>query len=100
MSRNAGREDHDMCPCRVSVAVGRCGWRRCTPGCDVGEPPVHAGGVRRTEPRVERLLEREGESSMVASNLVLVPGGGGVGRDVLDQLLAWDLPVRALVRRD
>jgi uncharacterized protein YbjT (DUF2867 family) len=37
---------------------------------------------------------------MVASNLVLVPGGGGVGRDVLDQLRAWDLPVRALVRRD
>ncbi|GAA1299293.1 NAD(P)H-binding protein [Pseudonocardia xinjiangensis] len=37
---------------------------------------------------------------MVASNLVLVPGGGGVGRDVLDQLLAWELPVRALVRRD
>ncbi|WP_433555968.1 NAD(P)H-binding protein [Pseudonocardia xinjiangensis] len=37
---------------------------------------------------------------MVASNLFLVPGGGGVGRDVLDQLLAWELPVRALVRRD
>jgi uncharacterized protein YbjT (DUF2867 family) len=37
---------------------------------------------------------------MVASNLVLVPGGGGVGRDILGQLLAWELPVRALVRRD
>jgi uncharacterized protein YbjT (DUF2867 family) len=37
---------------------------------------------------------------MAASNLVLVPGAGGVGRDALGQLRAWDLPVRALVRRD
>jgi len=37
---------------------------------------------------------------MVASNFVLVANAGGVGRGVLGQLRAWDLPVRALVRRD
>lgn len=37
---------------------------------------------------------------MVAPNLVLVTGAGGVGRGVLGQLRAWDVPVRALVRRD
>jgi uncharacterized protein YbjT (DUF2867 family) len=37
---------------------------------------------------------------MVASNLVLVTGAGGVGRIVLDQLRAQDVPVRAMVRRD
>lgn len=37
---------------------------------------------------------------MVASNLVLVASAGGVGRIVLDQLRAQDVPVRAMVRRD
>ena len=37
---------------------------------------------------------------MVASNVVLVASAGGVGRGVLGQLRDWDLPVRALVRRD
>ena len=37
---------------------------------------------------------------MVASNLVLIAGAGGVGRTVLDQLRAQDVPVRAMVRRD
>ncbi|MFI6494546.1 NAD(P)H-binding protein [Streptomyces sp. NPDC050564] len=37
---------------------------------------------------------------MVASNLVLITGAGGVGRTVLDQLRAQDVPVRVLVRRD
>lgn len=37
---------------------------------------------------------------MVPSNLVLVAGAGGVGRIVLDQLRAQDVPVRAMVRRD
>jgi uncharacterized protein YbjT (DUF2867 family) len=37
---------------------------------------------------------------MIASNLVLIAGAGGVGRTVLDQLRAQDLPVRAMVRRD
>ena len=37
---------------------------------------------------------------MVASNLVLIAGAGGVGRTVLDRLRAQDVPVRALVRRD
>ena len=37
---------------------------------------------------------------MVASDLVLIPGGGGVGRLVLDQLRAQGVPVRAMVRRD
>ena len=32
---------------------------------------------------------------MVASNLVLIAGAGGVGRTVLDQLRAQDVPVRA-----
>jgi uncharacterized protein YbjT (DUF2867 family) len=37
---------------------------------------------------------------MVASNLVLIAGAGGVGRTVLDQLRAQDVPVRVMVRRD
>ncbi|MFI9543629.1 NAD(P)H-binding protein [Streptomyces sp. NPDC052016] len=37
---------------------------------------------------------------MVASNLVLITGAGGVGRQVLDQLRAQDVPVRVMVRRD
>jgi uncharacterized protein YbjT (DUF2867 family) len=37
---------------------------------------------------------------MVASNLVLIAGAGGVGRTVLDQLRAQNVPVRAMVRRD
>ena len=37
---------------------------------------------------------------MVASNLVLIPGGGGVGRAVFEQLRAGDVPVRFMVRND
>ncbi|MEU4233691.1 NmrA family NAD(P)-binding protein [Nonomuraea sp. NPDC026600] len=37
---------------------------------------------------------------MAASNLVLIAGVGDVGRSVLDQLRAWDVPVRAMVRHD
>lgn len=37
---------------------------------------------------------------MVASNLVLVPGAGGVGRIVFDHLRAQDVPVRVMVRHD
>jgi len=37
---------------------------------------------------------------MVASNLVLIPGAGGVGRAVFEQLRAQDGPVRFMVRRD
>jgi uncharacterized protein YbjT (DUF2867 family) len=37
---------------------------------------------------------------MVPGNLVLIAGVGGVGRRVLEQLRAWGVPVRALVRRD
>ncbi|MGN9846347.1 NmrA family NAD(P)-binding protein [Nonomuraea sp. H19] len=37
---------------------------------------------------------------MVARNLVLIAGAGGVGRTVLGQLRAQDVPVRAMVRRD
>ncbi|MGP3916026.1 NmrA family NAD(P)-binding protein [Nonomuraea sp. 10N515B] len=37
---------------------------------------------------------------MVASNLVLIAGAGGVGRTVLGRLRAQDVPVRAMVRRD
>ncbi|WP_336212232.1 NmrA family NAD(P)-binding protein [Nonomuraea sp. LPB2021202275-12-8] len=37
---------------------------------------------------------------MVASDLVLIAGAGGVGRAVLDQLREQDVPVRAMVRRD
>jgi len=36
---------------------------------------------------------------MVPSNLVLIPGAGGVGRAVFDQLRAQDVPVRFMVRR-
>jgi len=37
---------------------------------------------------------------MAASNLVLITGASGVGRTVLDQLRAWDIPVRVLARRE
>ncbi|MFE4621702.1 NmrA family NAD(P)-binding protein [Streptomyces mirabilis] len=37
---------------------------------------------------------------MVASNLVLVSNAGDVGRAVLDQLRAQDVPTRVMVRRD
>ncbi|MFJ1602070.1 NmrA family NAD(P)-binding protein [Streptomyces sp. NPDC088253] len=37
---------------------------------------------------------------MIASNLVLIAGAGGVGRTVLEQLRAQDVPVRVMVRRD
>ena len=36
---------------------------------------------------------------MAASQLVLIPGAGGVGRAVFEQLRAQDVPVRFLVRR-
>src|SRR5215468_12496952 len=36
---------------------------------------------------------------MVASNLVLIPGAGGVGRAVFEQLRAQEVPVRVMVRR-
>ncbi|MGY6025331.1 NAD(P)H-binding protein [Streptomyces spinosirectus] len=37
---------------------------------------------------------------MTASNLVLIPGAGGVGRTVFEQLRAHDVPVRFMVRRE
>jgi uncharacterized protein YbjT (DUF2867 family) len=37
---------------------------------------------------------------MVASNLVLIAGAGGVGRTVLERLRAQGVPVRVMVRRD
>ncbi|MGW3916931.1 NmrA family NAD(P)-binding protein [Streptomyces sp. NPDC005070] len=37
---------------------------------------------------------------MVASKLVLIPGAGGVGRAVFEQLRAQDVPVRFMVRRE
>src|SRR5262249_5387697 len=37
---------------------------------------------------------------MVASNLVLIPGGGGVGRAVFVNLRAQHVPVRFMVRRE
>jgi uncharacterized protein YbjT (DUF2867 family) len=37
---------------------------------------------------------------MVAGNLVLIPGAGGVGRAVFEQLRARDVPVRVMVRRE
>jgi uncharacterized protein YbjT (DUF2867 family) len=37
---------------------------------------------------------------MVASNLVLIPGAGGVGRAVFEQLGTQDVPVRFMVRRE
>ena len=36
---------------------------------------------------------------MLARNLVLIPGAGGVGRAVFEQLRAHDVPVRFMVRR-
>jgi uncharacterized protein YbjT (DUF2867 family) len=37
---------------------------------------------------------------MVADDMVLVASAGGLGRGVLGQLRAWDVPVRGLLRRD
>nr|WSX75455.1 NAD(P)H-binding protein [Streptomyces sp. NBC_00899] len=37
---------------------------------------------------------------MVANDLVLIPGAGGVGRAVFEQLRTQDVPVRFMVRRD
>ncbi|MEU6198335.1 NmrA family NAD(P)-binding protein [Streptomyces sp. NPDC047061] len=37
---------------------------------------------------------------MVTSNLVLIPGAGGVGRTVFEQLRAQDVPVRFMVRSE
>jgi nucleoside-diphosphate-sugar epimerase len=37
---------------------------------------------------------------MVARNRVLIPGAGGVGRAVFEQLRAQDVPVRFMVRRE
>jgi uncharacterized protein YbjT (DUF2867 family) len=37
---------------------------------------------------------------MVTSNLVLIPGAGGVGRAVFELLRAQDVPVRFMVRRE
>jgi uncharacterized protein YbjT (DUF2867 family) len=37
---------------------------------------------------------------MVTNNLVLIPGAGGVGRTVFEQLRAQDVPVRFMVRRE
>ncbi|MEH0934682.1 NmrA family NAD(P)-binding protein [Micromonospora psammae] len=37
---------------------------------------------------------------MADSELVLIPGAGGVGRAVLDHLRAQDVPVRVMVRRE
>src|SRR4029077_9546220 len=37
---------------------------------------------------------------MVASNRVLIPGAGGVGRAVFEQLRAQDVPVRFMVGRE
>jgi uncharacterized protein YbjT (DUF2867 family) len=37
---------------------------------------------------------------MVASNLVLIPGTGGVGRTVFEHLRTQDVPVRFMVRRE
>src|SRR6478609_1220823 len=37
---------------------------------------------------------------MVARNLVLVPGAGGVGRAVFEQLRGQGVPVRFMVRRE
>src|SRR5262252_10984078 len=36
---------------------------------------------------------------MLGSKLVLIPGAGGVGRAVFEQLRAQDVPVRFMVRR-
>ncbi|MEW2159871.1 NmrA family NAD(P)-binding protein [Streptomyces sp. NPDC007189] len=37
---------------------------------------------------------------MIANNLVLIPGAGGVGRTVFEHLRAQDVPVRFMVRRE
>ncbi|MEU1597893.1 NmrA family NAD(P)-binding protein [Streptomyces sp. NPDC005708] len=37
---------------------------------------------------------------MIADNLVLIPGAGGVGRAAFEQLRAQDVPVRFMVRRE
>src|SRR2546429_9225921 len=45
------------------------------------------------------LHDSEGGSLMVASSLVLIPGAGGVGRAVFEQLRAQDVPVRFMQSR-
>jgi uncharacterized protein YbjT (DUF2867 family) len=44
--------------------------------------------------------DSQGDRPLVASNLVLISNAGDVGRTVLDQLRAWDVPARVMVRRD
>jgi uncharacterized protein YbjT (DUF2867 family) len=44
--------------------------------------------------------DSQGDRPLVASNLVLLSNAGDVGRTVLDQLRAQDVPVRVMVRRD
>ncbi|KUN45954.1 hydroxylase [Streptomyces olivochromogenes] len=44
--------------------------------------------------------DSQGDRPLVASNLVLLSNAGDVGRRVLDQLRAQDVPARVMVRRD
>jgi uncharacterized protein YbjT (DUF2867 family) len=44
--------------------------------------------------------DSQGDRPLVASNLVLISNAGDVGRRVLDQLRAQDVPARVMVRRD
>ncbi|PBC99283.1 uncharacterized protein YbjT (DUF2867 family) [Streptomyces sp. Ag82_O1-15] len=44
--------------------------------------------------------DSQGDRPLVASNLVLLSNAGDVGRTVLDQLRAQDVPARVMVRRD
>ena len=37
---------------------------------------------------------------MVSDNLVLIPGAGGVGRTIFEQLRTQQVPVRFMVRRE
>jgi uncharacterized protein YbjT (DUF2867 family) len=46
------------------------------------------------------VYDSQGDRPLVASNLVLISNAGDVGRTVLDQLRAWDVPARVMVRRD
>jgi uncharacterized protein YbjT (DUF2867 family) len=45
-------------------------------------------------------MHSEGDRLMATSNLVLIPGAGGVGRTVFEQLRAQDVPVRFMIRRE
>src|SRR6202007_1530274 len=42
----------------------------------------------------------QGDRPLVASRLVLISNAGDVGRTVLDQLRAQDVPARVMVRRE